>query len=142
MLNIEFRELSEKNIEEISILTQQLNPKTDTNILVERQKEMFGFNSYHCFGVYLEKKLIGVSSGWLIVKLYSGKQIELDNYVIDKAFHSQGIGGRFLDYMEDWAKKKGCTSMELNAYIKNNLSHKFYFNKGFSIVGFHFIKSL
>ncbi len=30
--------------------------------------------------------------------------------------------------------------MELNTYTGNRKSHKFYYNEGFEIYGFHFIK--
>jgi hypothetical protein len=44
--------------------------------------------------------------------------------------------------MEDWARQHKCQSVELNTYVQNPRSHKFYFNQGHSIIGYHFQKKL
>ena len=33
-------------------------------------------------------------------------------------------------------------TVELNTYVTNDRSHKFYFNQGYSILGYHFQKEL
>ncbi len=42
--------------------------------------------------------------------------------------------------IELWAKNNDCKTIELNTYVQNEKSHKFYFNQGFHILGFHFQK--
>lgn len=121
-------------------LTKQLNPNIENKVLKERQLEMFVFQNYRCFGIFENEKLIGVSSGWISVKLYSGKQLEVDNVIIDSSVQSKGYGTIFLDLIEEWSDKEGCETIELNAYSQNNRAHKFYFNRNYKVLGFHFQK--
>jgi GNAT superfamily N-acetyltransferase len=135
-----FKLLTRANIPEISILVKQLNPKLTLEEINNYQKEMFGFPTYYCFGLFKEKKLIGISSGWITVRFYSGKQLEVDNVIIDNKLQSKGYGKWFFNLIEKWAKQNGCKTIELNTYLQNSKSHKFYFNLNFSILGFHFNK--
>ena len=104
--------------------------------------EMFKIENYRCFGIYENEKLLGVSSGWITVRLYSGKQLEVDNVIINPAIQSNGIGAKFIKLIEDWAKEKDCMTVELNTYTQNSRSHKFYLNQGYRILGFHFQKKI
>lgn len=137
-----FRLLTEDYISEISELGLQLNPKLTLKEIENFQKEMFQFSNYSCFGLFLEEKLIGISSGWLTVRLYSGKQLEVDNVIINQNIQSKGYGKTFFQFIEKWAQEKGCKTIELNTYVQNSRSHKFYCNIGYSILGFHFWKHI
>jgi GNAT superfamily N-acetyltransferase len=131
-----------ENLAEIVRLTRQLNPDIDITELEKRQSEMFGLDTYTCFGLFEKGILIGVSSGWITVRLYSGKQLEVDNVIIDSTIQSKGYGKLFMDEIESWAKTNHCKTVELNTYVQNGRSHKFYFKQGFEILGFHFQKLL
>jgi len=103
---------------------------------------MFEFETYTCFGVFVNDQLVGISSAWTTVRLYSGKQLEVDNVVIDNLHQSKGFGKLFFEFIEDWAKKNEYKTIELNTYVQNSKSHKFYYNLGYSILGFHFWKHI
>jgi GNAT superfamily N-acetyltransferase len=103
---------------------------------------MFSFPTYYCFGIFLDKKLIGISSAWITVRLYSGKQLEVDNVVINQNIQSKGYGRLFFEFIENWAKENNCKTIELNTYVQNARSHKFYFGLGYKILGFHFQKQI
>lgn len=137
-----FEILTEKNIAEISVLGQQINSKLTLEQIQKFLNEMFSLPTYKCFGLYLDKKLVGISSGWITVRFYSGRQLEVDNVVIDNSLQSKGLGKQFFDFIENWAKQNGCEAIELNTYVQNSKSHKFYFNLGYSILGFHFWKQI
>lgn len=139
---LSFEILTNTNIREIAILGQQLNPKLTLEQFHKYLNEMFAFPTYTCFGLYLEEKLIGISSGWTTVRFYSGKQLEVDNVVIDDSLQSNGYGKQFFDFIENWAIKNDFQTVELNTYVQNSKSHKFYFNLGYSILGFHFWKKI
>lgn len=134
--------LSIDQIDEIVTLTQQLNSDKDVDLIKKRQLEMFTFDNHTCFGCYLNDELVGVLSGWITVRLYSGKQLEIDNVIIDQTKQSMGIGKEVLKWIEQWAKKNNCLSVELNTYVHNSRSHKFYFNQGYEILGYHFVKKI
>ncbi|MGV6861312.1 MAG: GNAT family N-acetyltransferase [Putridiphycobacter sp.] len=140
--HITFRLLTQDDIHDISILGQQLNPKLTLEAVKAYQTEMFKLPTYYCFGILKEGKIIGISSGWLTIRYYSGKQLEVDNVIIDKNVQSKGYGKLFFEYIEEWAKQNDCKTVELNTYLQNSRSHKFYYNLGYSVLGFHFWKQL
>jgi GNAT superfamily N-acetyltransferase len=140
--SLTFKLLTIKSIGQISVLGQKLNPKLTLEKVKEYQKEMFDFPTYKCFGLFLGDKLIGVSSGWITVRLYSGKQLEVDNVIIDNDIQSKGYGKKLFEFIEKWAKENNCKTIELNTYVQNSRSHKFYYNLGYSILGFHFWKHI
>jgi hypothetical protein len=47
-----------------------------------------------------------------------------------------------MGWIHRYCKEKGCNSVELNTYVENHPSHKFYYNEGFQILGYHFLKKL
>lgn len=136
------KHLTHEDIDNLLILVQELNPTIPTEALKARLTEMFGFENYRCFGLFIDNQLAGAASGWITVRLYSGKQLEVDNVIINGNIHSQGFGTRFLSTIESWAFENGCETVELNTYVQNDRSHKFYFNQGYKILGFHFQKQL
>jgi len=42
----------------------------------------------------------------------------------------------------NYLKDKGCEATELNTFTGNRKSHKFYYNEGYEIYGFHMLKVL
>jgi hypothetical protein len=138
----DFRILTKNDIEDIAILGQQLNPRLTLEQIRTYLLQMFDFETYRCFGVFLNDKLIGISSAWTTVRLYSGKQLEVDNVVIDSSQQSRGLGKMLFEFIENWAKKNEYKTIELNTYVQNSKSHKFYYNLGYSILGFHFWKHI
>ena len=141
-MNYKFKILSEKNIDEIVDLIDKLNEnKIPKNILNKRQKEMFSQN-YECMGVFIKNKLIGVVGLWFQTRLYSGRSCELDHVYILPEHRRYGLGSNLISFVEEHVLNKGFECMELNTYLQNTLSHKFYYNNGFKILGFHFIKHI
>ncbi len=139
---MKFKVLDKKDIPQIVPLVKQLNPKLSLKTIKNLQTEMFEIPTYYCFGLYDSEDLVGISSGWITVRHYSGKQIELDNLIIDSKCQSKGMGKVFLNFIEKWATENSCKTIELNTYVHNSRSHKFYYNQGFSILGFHFLKKI
>ena len=136
------KKLKAESLNEIVRLTKQLNPNIPISELESRQKQMFEFDNYKCFGLFENNNLIGLSSGWITVRLYSDKQLEIDNIIIDNTIQSKGYGSLLINHIESWSKDNNCKTVELNTYVQNDRSHKFYFNKGYKILGFHFQKQL
>ena len=115
MQNIQFEKLTVSNIKEIIPFGKLLNPDKLNEEIENSLQEMFQFNNYHCFGMYQNEKLVGISGAWITVRIYSGKQLEIDHFVIDNTIRSGGLGKLFVTHIEDWANKNGCKTIELNA---------------------------
>ncbi len=141
MNDLKFELIDPSKILDILPLLQELNTVDSKAVLTERVLEMTTQN-YECVGVYLKDELIGMAGLWFCTRHYCGKSIEADHVVISKDHQSKGIGKLLFEWIYKYAKAKGCMTAELNAYTGNTASHKFYYNEGFKILGFHFLKGL
>ena len=90
--------------------------------------------------LYEEEKLIAVSGYWLSTKLYTGKYLEIDNFIVDNAHQSKGIGKLLIAEIEKIAQQNKAKAIVLDAFTTNFGAHKFYFNQGYVPKGFHFVK--
>ena len=139
-MNIHFKPIPNKDIKTILPLLKKINTTTPHDILEQRLEEMVKCSNYECVGVFDEEKLIGISGLWYSIRHYIGKSVEPDHVIIDESYRGQQLGQRFFRWIDDYTRKKGCEAVELNTYTGNRKSHKFYYNEGFEIYGFHFVK--
>ena len=139
---MEFRELTRDDSAAIVPLANRLHPAIDAVIIGGYLAAMFDLPTYHCFGLWKDGRLVAMSNGWITVRFYSGKQLEVDNVIVDPELRSQGVGKYFFSCIHQWAIENGCKTIELNTFVQNSKSHKFYFNEGYAILGFHFQKLL
>ena len=138
----EFKELKAEDSPTIVPLANKLHPEMSAEAVSGHLAEMFKFPTYRCFGLLQNGKLVAVTNGWITVRFYSGKQLEVDNVIVDPDHRSKGIGQHFFACIDQWARENNCHTIELNTYVQNSKSHKFYFNEGYKILGFHFQKVL
>lgn len=125
----------------IPLLQKLGNFSVSELILKDRLQEMVQQN-YECLGVYDAEKLIGVCGLWFQTRHYAGKSVEMDHVIIDDAYRNLGIGEMLIGFISNYAKKKSCNWVELNSYVHNFPSHKFFYNQGFVAKGYHFVKEL
>ncbi len=139
---IDFRIIPSASILDILQYVYQLNEgRIDKETLKERILEMSEQN-YECIGIYDDTKLIGVCGMWFQTRHYAGRSCEVDHVIVDESYRGQGIGERLMEFVYDHALGKGCRWVELNTYVSNFPSHKFYYNQGFVAKGYHFIKDI
>ena len=139
-MNLSFKSIDNKDILSILPLLKKANTTTPHDILEKRVIEMVNYSTYECVGVFDEDKLIGISGLWYSIRHYSGKSVEPDHVIIDESYRGKNIGKQFFNWIYEYTKSKGYEAMELNTYTGNRKSHKFYYNEGFEIYGFHFVK--
>ena len=118
-----------------------LNSKIDKETLEKRIPEMVK-NNYKCVGVFDGDRLIGISGLWILMKYYVGEHIEVDNVMIHPNYQGKGIGNLLFNWIHKYALSIGCEASELNCYVQNNDGIKFWMNKGYKLLGFHFQKKL
>ena len=141
MYKFSFRQIPNENILEILPLLRKLNDHTPTELLKERLLEMADQN-YECVGLYDEDKLIGICGLWYSTRHYLGRSAEVDHVIIDDGYRNMGLGRYFFSRIYEYLREKGCEATELNTYTQNRKSHKFYYNEGYEIYGFHMAKIL
>ncbi|WP_064965778.1 GNAT family N-acetyltransferase [Tenacibaculum ovolyticum] len=139
-MKIIFRTIKKEDILTVLPLLRKLNTTTPDAILKERLLEMTTYNTDECIGAFDNDKLIGISGLWYSLRHYSGKSVEPDHVIIDESYRGKNIGKQLFNWIYEYTKQKGCEVIELNTYTGNRKSHKFYYNEGFEIYGFHFVK--
>jgi len=141
-MHFSFKIIEKENISTILPLVIKLNEgKVSIEILEKRFQEIVTQN-YECAGIYDGEKLVGISGMWFCTRHYSGKSVELDHVYIDDTYRNHGLGKQFMQWIIDYVKTKNVETMELNAYIDNPASHRFYENLDFKKPGYHFLKKI
>lgn len=111
------------------------------SILLSRFKEMVN-QDYECLGVYIDEELVGICGMWFSTRHYCGKSVEIDHLYVIPKLRNNNIGGQIVSWVEKYAISKGFNTIELNAYIDNERSQKFYLKQGYKKLGFHFLKPI
>jgi GNAT superfamily N-acetyltransferase len=115
------------------------------NMTIERYE---GFLSdmipknYKQVAVFNEDKCIGLTGFWFGTKLWTGKYLEIDNFIVHPDYRKNGIGKLLTDFIDEKAKELNCTCVVLDAFTGNFDAHRFYYNQGYVPRGFHFIKTI
>lgn len=141
-MKIAYSIIQKQNINRIIPLVYKLNNgKVDLELLKSRFAEMIHQN-YECAIMEDGNKIIGVAGLWFCTRHYAGKSVELDHVYISEDYRNLGLGKKFMNWINDYCQSQGCKSLELNTYVNNYPSHKFYYNEGMEIWGYHFFKHL
>lgn len=122
-------------------LVQQLGHGIDLDTYMNYLVDMIA-KGYRQIAVLENDQYIGIAGYWSGTKLFCGKYVELDNVVITASHRSKGIGHMLCSRLEEIARKNGARIAVLDAYVHNEKAHRFYFREGYTICGFHFLKSL
>ena len=115
------------------------------NMTIERYE---GFLSdmipknYKQVAVFNEDKCVGLTCFQFGTKLWTGKYLEIDNFIVHPDYRKNGIGKLLTDFIDEKAKELNCTCVVLDAFTGNFVAHKFYYNQGYVPRGFHFIKTI
>ena len=139
MLQKEIKLIPKEEIFTILPLLMKLNKKTSEEVLKKRLLEMCEQN-YKCIGLYIDKKLVGISGLWFLTRHYCGPTIEPDHVIIDASYRNKGLGKELFEWIRDYALKMGCEALELNTFIHNTKSHRFYEELGYKKLGYHYLK--
>ena len=138
---IVIRLLEKNELAMILPLIQELNPGVPPDVLAQRLQDMTA-QGYRCAAAFADDYCIGVAGIWLGTRFRCGRYLDVDNVIVDLQYRGTGIGQQLMDWVERYAHREGCENMVLDAYVTNDLAHKFYQRNGYQVVGYHFVKSL
>jgi len=99
-------------------------------------------HNYTQVAIFEDQECIGLTGLWYGIKLWSGKYMEIDNFIVHPEHRSKGIGKLLTDFVHQKATDSDCTMIVLDAFTGNFTAHRFYYNQGYNPRGFHFIKTL
>lgn len=122
-------------------LITQLTPTLTQENYKQYLTEMVPHNYYQVVA-YDGETCAGISGYWMATKLYSGKYLEIDNFVVDTNYRNAGVGKQMVDWLENEARANDCKIMMLDAYVENFKAHRFYYREGFIARGYHYLKFL
>ncbi len=97
---------------------------------------------YKQVAVFENEVCLGMTGFWFGTKLWTGKYIEIDNFIVHPDHRKKGIGKIISEYVDVKAKELKCTCIVLDAFTGNFPAHRFYYNLGYVPRGFHFIKTI
>ncbi|WP_396195369.1 GNAT family N-acetyltransferase [Flavobacterium sp.] len=115
------------------------------NMTVERYQSFLTDmipKSYKQVAVFENNVCLGLTGFWFGTKLWTGKYIEIDNFIVHPNYRQKGVGKIISSYIDVKAKALNCTCIVLDAFTGNFPAHKFYYNLGYVPRGFHFIKTI
>lgn len=97
---------------------------------------------YKQVAVFENEVCLGMTGFWFGTKLWTGKYIEIDNFIVHPDHRTKGIGKIISDFIDAKATTLNCTCIVLDAFTGNFPAHRFYYNLGYVPRGFHFIKTI
>lgn len=115
------------------------------NMTIERYESFLSDmipKNYKQVAVFEGEICVGISGFWFGTKLWTGKYIEIDNFIVHPEYRKKGIGKLLTQFIDEKAKELNCTCIVLDAFTGNFEAHKFYYNQGYVPRGFHFIKTI
>ena len=122
-------------------MIQFLYPKMEIETYKRYLQDMIGHN-YKQLAVFDDDTCVGITGFWFGTKLWTGKYLEIDNFVTHPEHRKKGIAELMTDYLADKANQLDCTCIVLDAFTGNFEAHRFYYNQGYVPRGFHFIKTI
>jgi GNAT superfamily N-acetyltransferase len=75
-------------------------------------------------------------------KLFSGRNLYVDDLVTDASRRSRGHGAALLQWLADEAKRHGCVQLELDSGVQRFEAHRFYFRERMHVSAYHFVVGL
>ncbi|WP_395052891.1 GNAT family N-acetyltransferase [Flavobacterium sp.] len=98
--------------------------------------------NYKQVAIFENETCVGLTGFWFGTKLWTGKYIEIDNFIVHPDHRKKGIGKLLTQFIDEKAKELKCTCVVLDAFTGNFKAHRFYYNQGYAPRGFHFIKTI
>lgn len=139
---ITIRELSTAEMPQIEHLTRQLNaPHMSAEAFAAHLARMLP-QGYRCAGLWHGDNLVAITGFWIFTRFWCGTQMDLDNVIVDEAHRRHGYGKKLLAWLEAKAVEEGVETIVLDSYSASDKAHRFYYDAGYFIKGFHFIKPL
>ena len=88
-------------------IIQQLYPEITFEKYQSFLVEMIPHN-YQQLAVFEHDNCIGLTGFWTGIKLWSGKYIEIDNFIVHENHRRKGIGKIMTDYIANLAEQSNC----------------------------------
>ena len=78
----------------------------------------------------------------LMNNLVSGYHMYVDDLITGEQWRSHGYGRQLNDYLVEVARRRGCSSVQLDSATYRREAHRFYFRERYAIWSYHFVRPL
>ncbi len=133
------RELKPAEMQGIFPLIAQLNPAMSKALFTKRLRTMLA-DGYRAVAVFDGKKMVALSGFWIRTRFWCGKQLDIDNVVVNESHRGKGLGTLMNNWLEAFAKRESIELIVLDSYNTAHEAHAFYHRQGYGITGYHFTK--
>ncbi len=99
-------------------------------------------DNYAVAAVFEGDRVVAAAGFRLATALALGSYVYIDDLVTDADTRSKGHGRALLDWIGDYGRARGCTSLHLDSGVQRHAAHRFYLRERMDIVFFHFRKML
>lgn len=120
---------------------QQLRPHLLAADFVPRVRRMRG-EGFHLALLEDDGVVRAVAGFRYYEKLFSGKNLYVDDLVTDPTQRSRGHGRALLAWLAEQARAHGCDQLELDSGVQRADAHRFYFRERMKISSYHFVVAL
>ena len=110
-------------------MIQHLYPNLALEKYRDYLKEMIP-NNYKQLAIIIDNQCVALTGFWTNIKLWTGKYIEIDNFIVHPDHRKNGCGKIMTDYLNQKGVNENCNCIVLDAFTSNFLAHKFYYNQG------------
>ena len=132
---------SEAEITRCFPVMQQLRPHLVPAEFVTRVRNMQR-EGFHLVGLEEEGTVRAVAGYRYYEKLFSGRNLYVDDLVTDGSQRSRGYGRALLAWLIAEARTRGCDQLELDSGVQRFAAHRFYFRERMHVSAYHFVLSL
>jgi len=117
---------------------RQLRPQI-TPDYVGKMLAVFASGGEMCI-VEHEDRVAGIAVFRCFENTHVGRKFYVDDLITDENLRSGGVGHALLAFLEELARQRGCSGIELDSGTQRTRAHQFYFREGFVIPSFAFRK--
>ena len=137
-MNVSIRPAQKHDIEAlVSLLHQLFEIEEDFSFDENKQRKglelMLESNSNKIIVAEYQSEIIGLCTMQMLISTAEGGHVGLvEDMVVSNRYIGQGIGRKLISEIEDWAKSKGFTRLQLLADHENRSALDFYAKMGWS----------
>ena len=111
------------------------------NYPVNKIEEMIRIvNKDHCNYVFVaveHSQVIGVIEVVIKYSIHKDSYLIINTLAVLSKYQGQGIGSQLLNYVEEFSKKMGLSSITLGSQFKREKAHHFYLSHDYQIIKEH-----
>ncbi len=133
---MEFRRLTETDLESLLALYRQLQPEDDPASVEDSKilwREIENNPNIHYYGAIDDGKVVSSCYAVYVPNLTRNNRglCLIENVVTDQAYRNRGLASKIIDMAVSYAKEMGCYKVILQSGTAREDAHRFYEKMGF-----------